>query len=405
MILGLLVVAWPFPAAGHQSSSPHSGPGAHSYKLLSGVNTPSWPKLTSVPSSYAQRFGNTSYITPKAPSGACAGSPTSPVSYPLDVNVPLPAGAVDPGIVVRVYADDAVALRLNSQVFGGQPKAVNKAHSQSPAETFTDMGFTNDEGSFVPLTNSLEFELINFGQKCALDFTATISFSLPCPKGVPTFVGGDASETLNGTPGNDIIDGGDGDDVIFGKGGNDILIGGRGNDVLSGGGGNDCLLGGDDNDKLLGQSGNDTLRGGDEEDKLDGGVGDDALRGDDHNDTLEGGSGSDILSGERKDDRLDGGSGYDSLSGGDNNDTLFGGLGHDSLFGGDGDDNLSDTAPGNDFDALNGGVDTDTLNTKDNDGNDTMWGPATPLIYGPYPSVDPVDTCVFDSADATVGCP
>jgi Ca2+-binding RTX toxin-like protein len=76
--------------------------------------------------------------------------------------------------------------------------------------------------------------------------------------------------TINGTPGNDLVDASHTvagqrlphlveEDIINGFGGNDILKGFGGNDVLNGGAGNDVLYGGAGNDKLIGGSGNDSL--------------------------------------------------------------------------------------------------------------------------------------------------
>jgi Ca2+-binding RTX toxin-like protein len=86
-----------------------------------------------------------------------------------------------------------------------------------------------------------------------------------------------ASQTLNGTAG---------DDLIFGGGGNDTLIGLAGSDTLDGGTGNDSLVGGDGNDSLVGGAGVDTLNGGNGDDTLAGGAG---------NDVINAGTGSDII--------------------------------------------------------------------------------------------------------------
>jgi Tol biopolymer transport system component len=100
-----------------------------------------------------------------------------------------------------------------------------------------------------------------------------------CHGRVATIVGTDASESLLGGPGIDIIaaiggadviSGVDGDDVICGdakdtlNGGNgkDLLDGGPGKDKLNGGPGKDKLIGGKGNDKLNGSTGKDTCIGG-----------------------------------------------------------------------------------------------------------------------------------------------
>jgi Ca2+-binding RTX toxin-like protein len=125
----------------------------------------------------------------------------------------------------------------------------------------------------------------------------------PPPSGLNFIFGTAASETLNGTAGNDAIYGFAGDDVLNGKAGNDRLFGGQGddvlsgddgNDVLDGGTGDDLLLGGSGNDQLFGRAGNDVLDGGIGNDQLFGEAGDDVLLGSTGNDTLNGGAGTDI---------------------------------------------------------------------------------------------------------------
>jgi Ca2+-binding RTX toxin-like protein len=100
------------------------------------------------------------------------------------------------------------------------------------------------------------------------------------------------------------IDGGEGSDTISGSGGNDYLVGGEGNDILHGDAGNDYLLG---------DSGDDTLNGNDGNDTLLGGAGNDTLNGGDGNDILNGGAGNDILNGGAGNDILTGGLGVDTL--------------------------------------------------------------------------------------------
>ena len=120
----------------------------------------------------------------------------------------------------------------------------------------------------------------------------------------------DASETLIGDKGADVIyamgghdtvAGGLGDDVLFGGDGDDVLRGDRnrfnaggtfgGDDVIYGGDGNDLIGGKAGDDKLYGDAGNDRLWGDDGDDVLWGGRGDDTLTGD--NNSF--GSGSDTF--------------------------------------------------------------------------------------------------------------
>jgi len=57
-----------------------------------------------------------------------------------------------------------------------------------------------------------------------------------------------AGQTVNGTPGNDLLLGGAGNDTLIGGAGDDTLNGGAGNDILIGGPGADILTGGDGSD-------------------------------------------------------------------------------------------------------------------------------------------------------------
>ncbi|MEG4857952.1 calcium-binding protein [Microcoleus sp. K1-B6] len=68
--------------------------------------------------------------------------------------------------------------------------------------------------------------------------------------------------SINGTPGNDILFGTSDNDIINGVEGNDVLMGLRGNDILVGGDGSDILNGGKGFDTLNSGLGNDILIGG-----------------------------------------------------------------------------------------------------------------------------------------------
>lgn len=108
-----------------------------------------------------------------------------------------------------------------------------------------------------------------------------------CGGKLPTIVGTDKDDTLNGTPGADVIVGLDGKDTIDGKGGNDIICGGKDNDAIKGGHGLDLLYGESGNDSLSGEGGTDLLYGGRGNDRLSGGP--------DAGDFCNGGPGADSL--------------------------------------------------------------------------------------------------------------
>lgn len=84
-----------------------------------------------------------------------------------------------------------------------------------------------------------------------------------------------SSQSIMGTPGNDVICGSDYADDINAGGGNDLVLGGGGSDHVSGGDGNDRLFGGIGDDQLAGGAGDDQLVGGDGNDAGAGGVGND----------------------------------------------------------------------------------------------------------------------------------
>lgn len=94
------------------------------------------------------------------------------------------------------------------------------------------------------------------------------------------FVGGDGSDRIFGSNGNDVIDGGAGEDRLFGRGGNDTVSGGADDDRLFGGNGDDVLVGNTGDDTVRGGNGNDLLiwNNGDGSDLLDGNTGFDTVQ-------------------------------------------------------------------------------------------------------------------------------
>ena len=98
--------------------------------------------------------------------------------------------------------------------------------------------------------------------------------------------GTNQSDTINGTPGDDIICGGNGKDTINGLGGNDLIFGQNGKDVLNGDNGNDSVFGANGKDQVTGGPGIDALRGGNGKDALNA---QDGVPGD----SIEGGRGMD----------------------------------------------------------------------------------------------------------------
>lgn len=132
-------------------------------------------------------------------------------------------------------------------------------------------------------------------------------------------LGVEGIEVIHAGAGNDVIDltGSEhtyGDVTVYGEDGVDIIWGNAGNDLLNGGAGNDSLVGG---------LGNDTIYGEDGSDKIKGGQGDDALYGGTGSDTVYGGSGSDHIDLGAGNDRVNAGTGdHDQITLGDGADTV-----------------------------------------------------------------------------------
>ena len=94
-----------------------------------------------------------------------------------------------------------------------------------------------------------------------------------------TITGNQFSQTLFGTPEDDVICGMGGNDIIYGLDGDDVILGGDGNDFIDGGAGADTLKGDAGADSLFGQNNIDQLFGGIGNDSLNGGAGVDTLQG------------------------------------------------------------------------------------------------------------------------------
>lgn len=172
--------------------------------------------------------------------------------------------------------------------------------------------------------------------------------------------GGEGSDTVYASAGNDTVRGDGWADKLYGGDGNDLLEGGVGDDIIEAEAGNDTvwgdsapsllssirtrvggllgrpvqlapsdvdvIIGGAGNDQLHGNGDGDTLSGGDDNDKLWGDAGNDVLRGNKGKDSLYGGDGNDNLGGDENDDVLVGigGGNFDSLNGGTGSDQYWG---------------------------------------------------------------------------------
>lgn len=190
-----------------------------------------------------------------------------------------------------------------------------------------------------------------------------------CKTVTPTILGTENSETIQGTPGNDVIFWFWWDDIINGRGWDDIICWGEWNDTLRWQ---------DWDDLLIGEAWDDTLRWGAWEDQI---------YGESWSDTLSGNSGDDYISGWEEDDIVDGGSDNDNLVWGWWNDTLRWSIGNDVIRWQDWDDvveggNGNDELWGWSWDDVIRGQDGDDM-ISGNTGKDTLyWGTGDDLIYG-----------------------
>ncbi len=150
--------------------------------------------------------------------------------------------------------------------------------------------------------------------------------------------------TVDGVTDLNPIEGGNGSDVLFDTCGDDHISGGDGSDNIFTSSGADIVDAGNGNDNVFAYTGNATVNGGAGNDNLFGGIGDTVLNGDNGNDTIIGGSGKEAINGGAGNDTLMGNAGNDVLAGGQGNDQLFGGTGSDTFVfkAGDGKDTVFD---------------------------------------------------------------
>lgn len=157
----------------------------------------------------------------------------------------------------------------------------------------------------------------------------------PCFGQFVTIVGTDGDDTIEGTPGRDVIWAGGGDDTVYGRGGMDFICAGSGDgDLLYGNKGNDRIDAGTSEraNRVYGGKGDDYLYdrpGGGDGQEMFGGPGNDVLEAGDSNgtylDVLDGGPGNDVMRQEGEEGIFHAGPGDDVMSGG------FGGGDYDTL--------------------------------------------------------------------------
>jgi Ca2+-binding RTX toxin-like protein len=151
----------------------------------------------------------------------------------------------------------------------GDPGFVDEAAGKlalTGGSRLIDVGATCTQGGLVNLDAAKRGRLAG----TSVDIVA-YERGATAPTGV-AYVGGDANESLEGTPGADILCGMGGSDILRGFGGADHMDGGGAADVVMGGDGADRVYGGKGDDSCLyvkdGVEGNDLVDGGKGEDQF-----------------------------------------------------------------------------------------------------------------------------------------
>jgi uncharacterized repeat protein (TIGR01451 family) len=119
----------------------------------------------------------------------------------------------------------------------------------------TPDNLTDDRLVYTPLANFSGSDSFTY---TISDGTATATASVVVEVGV-NLDGGNGTDELTGTPGNDRLNGGNGRDTLTGLAGNDTLSGDNGNDILNGGAGVDQLAGGLGGDTFVFTEGSESL--------------------------------------------------------------------------------------------------------------------------------------------------
>jgi uncharacterized repeat protein (TIGR01451 family) len=119
----------------------------------------------------------------------------------------------------------------------------------------TPDNLTDDQLVYTPLANFSGSDSFTY---TISDGTATATASVVVEVGI-NLDGGNGTDELTGTPGDDRLNGGNGKDTLTGLAGNDTLSGDNGNDILNGGAGVDQLAGGLGGDTFVFTEGSESL--------------------------------------------------------------------------------------------------------------------------------------------------
>jgi Ca2+-binding RTX toxin-like protein len=157
----------------------------------------------------------------------------------VDINVL--ANDSDPnGDVITIKAFDGVSTKGSNIVLDNRGTPDN---------------LTDDQLVYTPLANFSGSDSFTY---TISDGTATATASVVVEVGI-NLDGGNGTDELTGTPGNDRLNGGNGRDTLTGLAGNDTLSGDNGNDILNGGAGVDQLAGGLGGDTFVFTEGSESL--------------------------------------------------------------------------------------------------------------------------------------------------
>jgi Ca2+-binding RTX toxin-like protein len=159
----------------------------------------------------------------------------------IAVSINVLANDSDPnGDVITVEAFDGVSTE------GGNIVLDNRG---------TPDNLTDDQLVYTPVANFSGSDSFTY---TISDGTATATASVVVEVGV-NLDGGNGTDELTGTPGDDRLNGGNGKDTLTGLAGNDTLSGDNGNDILNGGAGVDQLTGGLGGDTFVFTKGSESL--------------------------------------------------------------------------------------------------------------------------------------------------
>ena len=286
----------------------------------------------------------------------------APSSYPQPPEATNDTAVVETSAQIEI---DVVANDVETDAAIDQQSVTVVDQPTIGSATVTVTGSVIYAAPSVEGTATLTYAVCDQTQRCDVA-TVTITVNggqgtgFSCDGLVPTIEGTEASETINGSSGDDIIFAYGGDDKINGKGGNDIVCAGPGNDTINledgddivdtGGGddkvnaeggdntvfapaGNNIINGGNGVDTVLAGPGNDTAntKGGD--DVVDLGDGDNTANTSSGNDLVITGAGDDVLNLGSGDDSGTAGAGDDRINAGGGTDVADGGQGEDTCFG------------------------------------------------------------------------